>query len=84
MTNRDLFEQPTPPTPTEPNPRTQKGRILAMLRKRQPLGGVTNVELNRDACFRYSARIAELRADGHQIHTGPTLDNGLVVYTLEV
>ena len=80
MTNRDLFEQPTPPTPTEPNPDTQKGRILALLRSCPE--GAANVALN-SVCYRYSARIAELRADGFTVHTGPTLANGLVVYTLE-
>lgn len=42
-------------------PQTEK--ILALL-KEKPY--VTNVELNR-ICFRYSARILELRNDGHDI-----------------
>lgn len=58
---------------------TQKERILAALRR----GPVTNRELNSIA-FRYSARIAELRADGHDIRTYrlPGRSDGLRVYAL--
>ena len=41
---------------------SQKERILARLRK----GPASNRELN-DIAFRYSARIAELRDEGHAI-----------------
>ena len=68
------------PPPKEPNEGTQKARILRLLRACPE--GTANVALN-SCCFRYSARIAELRRDGHRIITGPTLDDGLVVYTLD-
>lgn len=42
---------------------SQKDRILDLLRRRE---FVTNAELNQVA-FRYSARIHELRAEGHNI-----------------
>lgn len=42
---------------------TQKERILARLKE----GPARNRDLNEIA-FRYSARIAELRAEGHDIH----------------
>lgn len=42
---------------------TQTGRILALLKRK---GSVTNVELNR-ICFRYAARIHELRKEQHDI-----------------
>jgi len=43
-------------------------QILALLIARGPQG-VTNLELNRDVCFRYGARIYELRQQGHRIET---------------
>ena len=43
-------------------------QILALLIARGPQG-VTNLELNRDVCFRYGARIYELRQQGHLIET---------------
>lgn len=56
----------------KPQPVTQTGRILRLLKER---GAVTNVELNKIS-FRYSARIAELRQEGHVIksnHLGGSL-----------
>lgn len=41
----------------------QTAKILAVLKEK---AYVTNVELNR-ICFRYSARILELRKEGHNI-----------------
>ena len=46
----------------------QRERILALLIERGPQG-VTNVEFNRDVCFRYGARIFELRRQGYRIET---------------
>lgn len=46
---------------------TQSEKIVAALEKAGDYG-VTNVTLNRIA-FRYSARLAELRKEGHQIST---------------
>ncbi len=43
-------------------------QILALLMARGPQG-ITNLELNRDVCFRYGARIYELRQQGHWIET---------------
>lgn len=42
---------------------SQTARILQLLKAK---GRVTNVELNR-ICFRYSARISDLRREGHII-----------------
>lgn len=55
----------TGPTTRAPYSREQ---ILALLIARGPQG-VTNVEFNRDVCFRYGARIYELRRQGHLIET---------------
>ena len=55
-----------------PKPVTQTGKILQLLKER---GAVTNVELNK-ICFRFSARIMELRQEGHVIksnHIGGSL-----------
>lgn len=60
-------------------PLTQKDRILARLRR----GPATNRELN-DIAFRYSARIAELRDEGHNIRWAPVKGSpGLTRYRLE-
>lgn len=59
-------------TPTS----TQRAKILDLLKER---GTVTNVELNRIA-FRYSARLFELRQEGHVITTMPTRPDGVVTY----
>ena len=57
---------------------TQRDRILARLRR----GPATNAELN-DICFRYSARIYELRAAGHDIRWAPVKGKpGLTRYQL--
>jgi hypothetical protein len=53
-----------------------KERVLARLR----LGPATNLELN-DICFRYGARILELRQGGHVIETEPG-DKGVFLYRL--
>ena len=45
----------------------QRERILLLLRSRGPVGA-TNVELNA-ICFRYGARIFELREIGYNIQT---------------
>lgn len=57
----------------KPAPLTQAGRILRLLKQQ---GEATNVELNR-ICFRYAARIAELRHDGHVIVTVRENNHGL-------
>jgi hypothetical protein len=46
---------------------SQRDQILRLLRERGP-SGVTNVELN-GICFRYGARLWELRREGHSIRT---------------
>lgn len=55
---------------------THKDTILACLRD-AGTRGVTNVEFNRFPIFRYSARIHELRKQGHTIRTIP--EGGSVV-----
>ena len=60
-------------------PLSQKDRILARLRR----GPAFNRELN-DIAFRYSARIAELRNEGHDIRWSPVKGRpGLTRYRLE-
>jgi hypothetical protein len=44
---------------------SQTHRILKLLKAK---GSVTNIELNR-VCFRYGARLLELRREGHDILT---------------
>lgn len=44
---------------------TQTGRILKLL---QSKGSVTNIQLN-GICYRYGARLLELRKEGHDILT---------------
>ena len=46
---------------------SQKERILALLREAGHHGG-SNMRLNL-VCFRYGARLHELRAEGHRIET---------------
>ena len=55
---------------------SQRAKILDLLKAR---GTVSNVELNKIA-FRYSARLYELRQEGHRITTRPIRD-GIVHYT---
>ena len=58
---------------------SQKERILARLRK----GPASNRELN-DIAFRYSARIAELRDEGHAIAWRAVKGRpGLTLYRLD-
>ena len=58
---------------------SQKERILARLRK----GPATNRELN-DIAFRYSARLAELRDEGHAIAWRAVKGcPGLTIYRLD-
>ena len=62
-----------------PRPMTQKERILARLQR----GPATNRDLNAIA-FRYSARIAELRDEGHNITwRGVKGCPGITLYRLE-
>lgn len=56
---------------------TQAERILALLEERD---SVTNLELNR-ICFRYGARIHDLREDGHNI-TSKRLKQGVWEFRL--
>jgi hypothetical protein len=64
---------------TTTQPLTQKERILARLQR----GPATNRDLNQIA-FRYSARIAELRDEGHSIVWSPVKGRqGLTLYRLE-
>lgn len=60
----------------EPKPQTQTQRILSLFRAK---GTVTNRELN-EICFRYAARIHEMRANGHPITT-KQIKPGLYHYT---
>jgi hypothetical protein len=43
---------------------SQTARVLRLLKER---GSVTNVEFNDMVCYRFSARIHELRNEGHEI-----------------
>lgn len=54
---------------------SQEARILKLLKTK---GRATNVELNR-ICFRYGARIHDLRREGHDIVTN-RLKAGLYVF----
>jgi hypothetical protein len=58
----------------------QRARILALLRERESTGA-TNVELNQ-FCFRYGARLWELRRAGHKIRT-KSCGSGVFVFILE-
>ena len=65
--------------PTATRPMTQKERILHRLQR----GPATNRDLNAIA-FRYSARIAELRDEGHAIAWRAVKGcPGLTLYRLE-
>lgn len=64
---------------TTARPLSQKDRILARLQR----GPATNRDLNQIA-FRYSARIAELRDEGHHITWTPVKNRpGFTLYRLE-
>lgn len=54
---------------------TNRDKVLECL---QLHGSVSNLTLN-DICFRYGARILELRALGYDIRTGPS-KGGVVTY----
>jgi len=58
------------------NKETQTARILRVLKEE---GQVTNAELNR-ICFRYGARLHELRREGHKIVTS-RIGEGLFMFT---
>lgn len=72
------------------NPTAPKERKGALQRKclailgRLQAGPACNTELLGVGGLRYSARIAELRAAGHVIHTDENKATGLVFYTLEL
>jgi hypothetical protein len=57
----------------------QRGRILELLQERGT-EGATNIELN-EICFRYGARLWELRRAGHNIRT-ENLGDGLFRFVL--
>lgn len=59
---------------------TQKRRILNALIYFYPQG-VTNRWLNDNICFRYGARLMELRRDGFEIDT-KRIEAGLFKFTL--
>jgi hypothetical protein len=66
------------PDPEERARRTSaKERVLARLR----LGPATNIQLN-ELCYRYGARILELRRAGYDIETRP-IEAGVYQYTLK-
>ena len=62
--------------PCEPKRGTQRAKVLEALKD----GPKTSVELNL-ICYRYSARIHELRKHGHKIIGTPS--GGLFTYELE-
>lgn len=57
---------------------SQKSAILRALKKRQALTPLD--ALHRWGCFRLAARVAELRQEGHSIHT--QLRDGIAVYRM--
>ncbi len=59
---------------------SQRDEILRLLRERGP-AGATNMELN-EKCFRYGARLWELRREGHSIRTENRGD-GVFVFILD-
>jgi hypothetical protein len=60
---------------------SQRDQILRLLSERDA-AGVTNLELN-EICFRYGARIWELRRKGHSIST-KNRGEGVFLFVLEV
>ena len=88
MTQPGLFEQPLPPRPAVSPAATalrveqaRRGSSRAAVLARLKAGSATNVELN-DICFRYGARIFELRRLGYRITRTP-VSGGFCRYTLE-
>ena len=59
---------------------TQRERILTLLEDRGP-AGVLNIELNESVCYRYGARLLELRKEGYKIATR-YVKPGVFRYTL--
>lgn len=57
---------------------SQTKRILKLLKEK---GTVSNAELNK-ICFRYGARLHDLRRDGHIIVTN-RVKEGLYTFTLQ-
>lgn len=55
---------------------SNREKVLQVLQDHK---NVTNLQLN-EICFRYGARILELRAQGYDIRTGPNR-GGVVTYT---
>lgn len=72
------------------NPTAPKERRGALQRKclailgRLQAGPACNTELVEVGGLRFGARLAELRAAGHMIHTDENKATGLVFYTLEI
>ena len=76
MFNFDAETQPVERAPIQPKRQTQAAKILARLQQ----GSATNIELNK-TCFRYSARIHELRKAGHRI-ARTKVEEGIFSYAL--
>lgn len=68
---RDIGVKVMPETIDKPVKKSQTQRILELL---QTEGTVTNKRLNR-ICFRYSARLMDLRKDGHKIVSNHVKDS---------
>ncbi len=68
MTPLSLFDKPK-----------TKSKMVEEKLRQYGMRGVSNVELNH-ITFRYGAVIHKLRQEGHDIITGPTDKNGLVIY----
>lgn len=52
------------------NMKSQKQKILEMMLERYP-GWLLNTEMNRDICFRYGARLLDLKKEGWEIENEP-------------
>jgi hypothetical protein len=63
--------------------KSQNNRILQHLKKGKPITPID--ALNLYGCFRLSARIKDLRDEGHNIKTKPVTKNGktFASYTME-
>lgn len=59
---------------------SQREKILNVLEDRGP-AGVLNIELNEGVCYRYGARLLELRKEGYNIVTR-YVKPGVFRYTL--
>jgi len=83
MRQRDLFDesiQPLDPNILEDDKPRVAGHSGQILRRLQ-MGPATNVQLNK-ICFRYSARIYDLRSRGYPIRCERG-EGGVNVYRLE-